>query len=271
MLPRPLVRFAIRTFALGLATLAIAPAADASLVYTIQRYTDNTYSTAFGGYQVTSTTASADDLIIFNFTAGNTIAVGKSGLLTPTVLNAANFGLSNAQASRLTIQASGESSEGPNQSYAQDNETDFESSITGPLYFQVTVSQDLYALPNTNPLALTIDLSENQNNDGMSQFKGKLTTDGGANSGELGFVTGGPTLQVLGPLYVTNTSQGSFTLLTTMRVVLDASGNSGLNQRIVATGNANVFATPEPATLAMALAALPVLGIGAWRRRKAQS
>jgi hypothetical protein len=37
------------------------------------------------------------------------------------------------------------------------------------------------------------------------------------------------------------------------------------------TNQTQIVATPEPATIAMALAALPLLGLGAWNRRRAQA
>jgi hypothetical protein len=261
MMSRRSLLFAVRALAVGFAALAVAPSADAGLVYTIERYTDNTFSTLIGGYTVTSSTGLATDTVGLNYIAGTITTTGGG---PATVIGAADFGFNSTDRAAITLKGNGDSTQTDLVSMMVNNQTDIDSSVAGPLFFKVSTSQDAFTKPSTNPLAFDISLTEQNVDDSASTFGATLTTDGGANFGTLGPISPGSS----GPISVANNSLGGFTVMGLTFITLDVSGNSGFN-RITSTGQANVTATPEPATLVSALVGLGlVAGVSRLRRRR---
>jgi hypothetical protein len=246
------LNFAVQTLVVGFAVLALTPAADATLVYTIER-TNADQSTVYGGYQVTSNSSAPTTTIGFYYTA----SAASAGMGTLTTLGTANFGLSTTDAALLMITSSGQSQQNASGllSFVVGNESQFVSNITGPLYFRVNVSQDAFTTPTTNPLGFQIGLTQQGVNDATSRFQATLTTDGGAHSGALGPISGANVVSGLIP--VTNNTQGGFTVLGTTFITLDMSGDGGSDNGLTTTSRANVTATPEPATILSTL-----LGLG---------
>jgi len=254
---------AVRTLAVGLAILVISRPASASLVYTIER-TDSTFTSSLGGYTVTSASASATDTIVFNFLAGTPVVSG--GVLS--TIGPAKFGLTAAQAANLTVSSSGNAIETPSTSELVDNETEIDNngSTPGTLYFRVKTSQNLFTLPNSNPLAFDITLTQQTAlNGSTSAYQATITTGGGGAT--LGFIN--PSPGTAGPVLVANPTHGAFTVSAITHLTVGAKvGNTA--GKITATGQANINAVaPEPSSLAMA--GIGLVGVLFYGRRKARS
>lgn len=246
--------------ALGLALIA-SGSAQAGMTIRIEEYTDATFTVTTGkGYTATG------------FTPGPP----TSGILQ--VFSDGSFFGSGAAAfgggfTGMTLNSGVNSNLGASTSQLVDNETEVLSSGGGPRYLLVTTVQDGYTLP-TGPLAFTIDNSQNRNVSSdlsSSSFKSTLTTT--TDAGTLGFITtnntvGGADVQA-GPLTVGHVANTAFTFTQVARLTIAASTGDA---RITVTGTSTVRAVPEPASFIAMASALPLVGIGAFlRRRKAQA
>jgi hypothetical protein len=128
----------------------------------------------------------------------------------------------------------------------------------------ITIQDTGFTSPTAPPpVSLTSSFSGTTNNGlGSATFQSSVVTLG-ANS---------PGPQVVNPLglsfnntafgTVTSTGVAPYSIFQTLTITLTA------GEKINFTGRTDLVATPEPATLAMAAAALPVLGIGMFLRRR---
>jgi len=134
------------------------------------------------------------------------------------------------------------------------------------------VTQTNYTLPTGTSLAVESGLGGSLIGISTVTLAGIFQAYADKNNNALGltdFTNGTQTATQSGTTYDTGSAVGAFTRLATpysltsvARLTISAGGTVNYSDHV------NVTATPEPATVVLALTGLPVLGIGSWLRRR---